>query len=134
MPVSGEYALQLLELLREEQLLKDAKEAAAIQASGKIGLRGSAEVLPLRDGREDWGQYEANIPPRFYWSRRKQYGEGLFNTDDGIKDLKRHHPEFFPTTISGKITSGFGGKYDGRTTTSRRRVNFGRGTLDLTTK
>ena len=112
----------LCKWMQDEQELERVKEEAALH-QGAMPLR---EAVPLRVGKEDAAQMLAFIPPRFYWSRRQKYGRGLFNTEAGIKDLQKHHPQFFPKQISGKIMSGYGGR---GVQNHRRRVCFGRNTF-----
>lgn len=128
LPVRDEEARLLCKLLSDEQTFKDAQEEYQRQRNGHTGIHGMREVIPLRDGRDDVAQMEAEIPKRFYWSRRRKYGRELFTTDAGMKDLRRHHPEFFPKQISGKIMSGYGGKFD-----PARRVYFAPGTMTFAT-
>ena len=123
---TADEARVLVDFMRDEERLAQVKEEAALRARGANPL---PQTLPLRDGKDDVGRFECFIPKKFYWSRRKKYGRELFTTDAGLKDLKRHHPEFFTETVSGKTVSGYGGRYDGRTV-RRGRVVFGPGTFN----
>ncbi len=120
----------LCQWLRDEQELARVKEDAQLLAHGRNPL---PQTLPLREGKNDVGRFECFIPKKFYWSRRKKYGRELFTSDAGLKDLRRHHPDFFTETVSGKAVSGYGGCYDGRPVPPLRRVRFDRGTFQPAT-
>src|SRR4051794_10666411 len=104
----------LIQFMKDEQKLKEVREQARLAAHGHHGLR---ETKPLCDGKDDFARFTAFIPPQFYWSRRQKYGKELFTTDAGLKDLKKHHPEFFTKTVSGQAVSGYTGHGDTRTET-----------------
>ena len=89
--------------LLETQRRRAAQEDAAILARGRVPL---ARTLPLRDGRDDFGRLECFVPKGRYWRLRKKYGRGLFTSDAGLKDLRRHHPEWFTQTVSHRPTFG----------------------------
>lgn len=116
----------LLQVLRDQQTFERAKENARVMAAGHVGPR---EARPLMDDEVgEFGQYEATIPAKHYWAIRQRYGAGFFRDDGCMKDLKRHHPEYFARTVSAKITNT--PKYSPNPV---RRVRFDRGTLTLAT-
>lgn len=92
-----------------------------------------SEALPLRDGREEFGVVEANIPMALALDleRRPGFGPEYLKDPSGMKDFLKHHPECRVKTVSGRITSGYGSKSAPRA--RARRVIFGRGTLQLAT-
>lgn len=94
----------LIEDLQERNRIADAREDREIQRRGKIPL---PRTLPLRDGQEDAGRMECFIPKRRYWRLRQKYGRGLFTSDAGLKDLRRHHPEWFTETVNRRPTFAF---------------------------
>lgn len=117
---------ELLQVLRDQQTFERAKEEAAVMSRGQVGLR---EARPLHDDDVgDFAQLEATIPAKHYWMIRRKYGAGFFRDDASMRDLRRHHPEYFTKTVSGRIQSGYGSKQQ-----PVRRVRFGRGTLQLAT-
>jgi hypothetical protein len=112
----------LVQVLRDQQTFERAKENARVMAAGHVGPR---EALPLRDDEVgEFGHYEATIPAKHYWAIRQKYGDKFFKDDGCMKDLRRHHPEYFCRTVSGRITNT--PKYS-----PQRRVKFDRGTLQL---
>lgn len=102
----------MIEDLHGQQCRRAAREDAEIARRGKTPL---PRTLPLRDGREELGRMECFIPKGRYWRLRKKYGRGLFTTDAGLKDLKRHHPEWFTETVNPRPTFGL---------TERGRANY----------
>lgn len=122
----------LCEEMHKEIVLQHVRHDAEILRRGRIGL---PQTLPLMDGRDDFGRVEAFIPKHRYWELRRKYGRGIFTTDDGMKDLKRHHPEWFPETVSPRIQVGAGGKWNrvapGGHSRLRRRFRFGAGTMEF---
>ena len=85
------------------------------------------ERLPLRDDGDDIGRVEARIPKRLFWhlQQQKNFGWDGFTDNGGMKDFLKAFPQCRVKTVSGKITSGYTGQGS-----PRRRVIFGRGTLD----
>lgn len=90
--------------LHERDRILDAREDREIRRRGKISL---PHTHALREGNDESGRLECFIPKRRYWQLRKKYGRGLFTTDAGQKDLRRHHPEWFTETVSRRPTFGF---------------------------
>lgn len=88
------------------------------------------EALPLRDGGEDFAIVEANVPSAVAMAIETdpRFGPDYLKDPAGMKDFLKYHPQCRVKTVSGKITSGYGSK-----TPARRRVVFGRGTLQLAT-
>lgn len=112
----------LLQVLRDQQVLERAKEQAKVLASGQVGPR---QARPLSDDQVgEFARLEATVPAKHYWMIRKKYGAQAFRDDGFMKDLRRHHPEYFTETVSGRIQSGFGSK-----SRPKPRVKFDRGTL-----
>lgn len=129
--VPGPAACKVLcEWLKDEQEFKRVREEAAVAQGVRPVAEGKAR--PVRVGKEDAAEWLGFIPPEFYWSRRRSKSlTGLFNTEAGIKDLRRHHPEFMLTTTSGKATVGWtAAREDSRPTRpTKRRVHFDRNTF-----
>lgn len=92
------------------------------------------ERIPLRQDGDDIGRVEARIPKAlfFHLMQQKNFGWDGLTSDEGMRDLLKAHPVCAVKTVSGKTTVGYGDGGRGRTR-SQRRVNFGRGTLNLAT-
>jgi len=118
-------------------------EVLAHQETIRLGLlnqrmsRASAnprpvERLPLRESGDDIGRVEARIPKElfFHLMQQKNFGYDGLTSDEGMRDLLKTHPVCAVKTVSGRTTVGYGSGARGRTR-SERRVNFGRGTLNL---
>lgn len=86
------------------------------------------EALPFRDGKEDFATVEANIPSAvaLAYEAHPEFGPDYLKHD--LKHFLRNNPQCRVKTISGKITSGYGSK-----TPARRRVVFGRNTIQFAT-
>lgn len=98
--------------LQERNRVLDAREDREILRRGKTPL---PRTMALRDGRDESGRMECFIPKRRYWRLRQKYGRQMFTTDSGLKDLRRHHPEWFTETVSARPIFGF---------TARGRENY----------
>lgn len=89
------------------------------------------ERLPFRDEHgDDYGRVEARIPKSLFFGlkHQKNFGEEGLYSDDGMKDVLKAFPQCRVTTISGKVTSGYGSKQP-----ARNRVVFGRNTITFAT-
>lgn len=116
----------LVQVLRDQQVFERSMENAKVMAAGHVG---PMEAHPLADDEVgEFGQYEATIPARHYWAIRNKYGAGFFKDDESMRDLRRHHPEYFCKTVSRRITNT-----PKQSQKPVRRVRFDRGTLTLAT-
>ena len=92
------------------------------------------ERIPLRQDGDDIGRVEARIPKAlfFHLMQQKNFGWEGMTSDEGMRDLLKTHPVCRVKTVSGKTVVGYGSGKRGLTR-SQRRVNFGRGTINLAT-
>lgn len=104
------------------------------------------ERLPFRVEGDDYGYIAARIPKEEFWHfvQQRNFGYEGFLDQGGLKDFLKTRPACKVKTVSGKTTVGWmpkegtvGKKMGARTAgkmlaaRSRRRVHFGRGTLNL---
>lgn len=89
-----------------------------------------SDRLPLMEDGHEFGRVVARVPKALYFGlmHQKNFGHDGFCSDEGIKDLHKAFPCTRVNTVSGKIVSGYGTK-----SAPRRRVNFGRGTMQFAT-
>lgn len=87
--------------------------------------------LPLRIDGEDYGRVEARIPKEEFWHlvQQQNFGYEGFLDDGGLRDLLKTRPACRVQTISGRTTIG----WRAPAAPPPRRVQFGRGTLNLAT-
>jgi len=96
------------------------------------------ERLPMRDDGDDIGVIEARIPADllFRLGQQKNFGWDGIYSDEGMRDIVKAHPFTKVKTVSGKTTVPVTWQTEGGGQRSevrlRKKVNFGRGTLDLT--
>lgn len=96
------------------------------------------ERLPVRESGDDIGVVEARIPADllFRLGQQKNFGWDGVYSNEGMRDIIKAHPFTKVKTVSGKTTVPVNWNKNNRISHEqpprRGKINFGRGTLDLT--
>lgn len=91
------------------------------------------EALPLAVGNDDFGRVRRRMPAAlfFHLMQQKNFGWDGMTSDEGQRDLDKAYPTTTVKTISGKCTVPVRANIPKASGRSDRRVQFGRGTLQL---
>jgi hypothetical protein len=106
-------AHHMINIFRSKRFFAMARHKAMVDTCTSLP---HSKRLPIRMDGEDVGVVQYQIPKKAFFELRQRanFGEDGLCDEGGIKDLLRAYPQFKVTTVSGKITSGYGGKYGGK--------------------
>lgn len=110
---------EVAEAFQRMDLVEKAKIEERVM---RCGGRPDNQALPFRDeDGTELGCIEARIPKDvfFRFAQQENFGWAGLQSDDGMRDLLKAFPQFKVETVSGRIFSGWGGKFAGRRTVKK---------------
>ena len=116
--------VEVMRVLRHREAMQIVLTNAKVNRVATTAMR-QKELLPLREGGDDYARVEARIPRGLLYGlmHQKNFGYDGFMSDEGLRDFAKSYPQFMVKTVSGKKVFGYRGR------SRKSRVNFGRGTM-----